>query len=265
MSLLHPSDLVSAALVAGAFGRWGWMLAAGNDLPRGRSVRWPLLVFPLLGVIVLVAVLKTAADPEVRASGSAYFPWFVGLGLVWMFGSAACFKAVHLDYHADVVENRNPAAVWAIALALLGAELTYVGGNIGQGEEVSTTFFAAGLALGVWFALWVLVELLARPSEAIVVDRDLASGIRLGGLLVAQGFVLGRAVAGDWVSFDGTLRDFAAFGWPAGLAAVAASAMERFFRPHPAEPTRSVARCGVAPALVWVVLAGWWAFHLGHW
>ncbi len=47
-----------------------------------------------------------------------------------------------------------------------------------------------------------------KVSVSIVEERDLASGIRTGGLFIAVGLVLGRAVAGDWVSESATLRDF---------------------------------------------------------
>jgi hypothetical protein len=40
-----------------------------------------------------------------------------------------------------------------------------------------------------------------------MVDRDRAAGIRLGAWLVACGLILGRGVAGDWVSASGTVLD----------------------------------------------------------
>jgi hypothetical protein len=53
-------------------------------------------------------------------------------------------------------------------------------------------------------------------------ERDLASGLRLCGLLVANGLILGRAVAGNWHSEAATIHDLIHDGWAASLLSAAA-------------------------------------------
>ena len=98
---------------------------------------------------------------------------------------------------------------------------------------------SAALALSAFFLVWMVVNL-AGPhwADAVSIDRDTGTGIRLGGLLLAAGLAFGSAISGDWHSFDATLREFFIRSWPVLPALVVALGAERWLR-RSAEPARS--------------------------
>ncbi len=104
-------------------------------------------------------------------------------------------------------------------------------------------------------ALWAMVEFATEMAESICVDRDLAAGVRLGGFLIAIGLILGRAVAGDWVSTQATLGDFLRQGWPALMLVPAAVTAERRARPTPQTPAQPVLWRGLLVSLLYVGFA----------
>src|SRR5204863_3561268 len=104
----------------------------------------------------------------------------------------------------------------ALCGAVLGVALTYTGGNLGERPSYWNNFYWAGLASISLLLLWLVLEIGANVSISIAEERDLASGVRLCGFLLAIGSVLGRAVAGDLHPNHATLRDFGHDGWFAG-------------------------------------------------
>jgi hypothetical protein len=145
----------------------------------------------------------------------------------------------------------------------LATTLCVCGANIGQGPTVGTTLGPLCLAVGALGLLWVIVAALTGRSASIRLDRDRASGLRLAGLLVSWGLVLGRAVAGDWVSTAATLRDFAMQGWPTLPLLGVAVAVETWVRPRRSGPSPSLAINGLAPALCYLASAVLWLIYLG--
>ena len=110
--------------------------------------------------------------------------------------------------------------------------------------------------------LWLLFELATQASSAITIDRDCSSGIRLAGLLAGIGLILGKAVAGNWVSVVRIIDDFVQRGLPAvGLTAIAA-VMQRRLRPTSRWPAPSSIEYGWLPAVIYVGIAigilVWW-------
>jgi hypothetical protein len=161
-----------------------------------------------------------------------------------------------------VLERRNGAAAWAIAGAFVALTLCFAGGNIGNGPGWWVVVFAAGLSTMSFFGLWFAFEALARPSRAITLDRDLAAGLRLAGLLIAMGIILGRGVAGDWVSVSATIRDFAIHAWPALPLVALAVIVERLMPPLERGLTSGLV-LGVLPALIYLGGAASWLLQVG--
>lgn len=191
-----------------------------------------------------------------------YIFYYAVMGAAWVGLAMSLVPYLGVSARDDVIERGNRAALWPVLGALLGLTLCFAGGNIGDGPGWWVVVFCGLLSTGALFGLWWLLEVTVAPSEAVTVDRDPASGVRLGAFLLAIGLVLGRAVAGDWHSFDATIRDFFVAGWPAGAIALLAIGFEWAFAPTAETPSRS-ALAGLPPALVYLGTAVAWVSHLG--
>jgi hypothetical protein len=163
----------------------------------------------------------------------------------------------------DGIERNNGATVWGVAGAWLGATLCSGGANIGEGDTIYTTLFTLALALGAWAGLWLVFSVFTGNARSISVERDSASGLRLAGLLTAWGLILGRAVAGNWVSVQSTFHDFVIDGLPSVVLLCAASAAELGLRPSRLILNPSVWTSGVVPGFLYVVGASLWLAYLG--
>jgi hypothetical protein len=119
------------------------------------------------------------------------------------------------------------------------------------------------LALGAWASLWLAFSILTRIGQSIAVERDSASGVRLAGLLTAWGLILGRAVAGDWISIQGTFQDFESQAWPSLILLTIACACEFALRPRRRFLFPSFLGAGLVPAILYILGASLWLGHLG--
>ena len=246
---------------------WGsWFVAAESTAPRSssRRHRMPLFLAPLAGAVLLFAVLKTASSFDVRDS-PLYLTFYMTLGIAWLGVGSRLLALFGLSARQDVIERPNPAAARAIGGALIGVILCFAGGNIGDGPGWWVVVFCAALSTAALFILWYLLDKATGLSDAVTVDRDLAAGTRLAGFFAAAGLILGRAVAGDWVSPGGTVADFGAAAWPVLLLGAVAVALERRLRPTPGRPLPPVASHGWAPALAYLAVAGLAVARVGWW
>jgi hypothetical protein len=147
----------------------------------------------------------------------------------------------------------------------MAVAIIYAGGSLGEGPSYMNNFFSAALGTAGLLALWILLEASTKISVAIAEERDLGSGLRLCGFLLASGLVLSRAVAGDWHSEEATVHDFFRDGWPAAVLCGAALLIERFARPSRHCPFPAWPGHGLLPALLYLMLGGLWLWHLGAW
>jgi len=164
-----------------------------------------------------------------------------------------------------VIERANPAAAYAIGGALLGITLCFAGGNIGDGPGWWVVVFSAALSTLAFFILWALLHRFTGLADAVTIDRDPASGLRLAGYFIGSGLILGRSVAGDWVSMQATVVDFVSTAWPVVLLWVAAVLMERTFRPTQERPFPSPVAYGLAPLAAYVALGAFFVTQAGWW
>jgi uncharacterized membrane protein YjfL (UPF0719 family) len=243
---------------------WAWWysdLHAVSALRSTPDVRHVLSLAPVAALLVVLAVLKTAASFDVRDSGPYLFQ-YAAMGAAWIGVGARSFRWLGLSPRDDVAERGNAAAAVALAGACLGLALCYAGGNIGDGPGWWVVVFASGIATAGFLVAWGLLEKLAHPSDGITIDRDLAAGLRFAGFAVGEGLVLGRAAAGDWISAEDTLGDFALLGWPALLLLALAVLLERALVPSAEQPRRSPFACGLLPGALLLGLAlGWVVAH----
>ncbi len=246
--------LVSAALAVFYWGRWYVRLAGLGTFAAGPPVRLLLIFVHVLCLLLVLIVLTTAAAKEVREN-VGYVGLFTATGAVALGVVNLLSTLIGISALQDAVERRNLAAAWAVGGAWLGSTLCICGANVGEGPTIYTTLGPLALSVGALGGCWLAFACVTKSTAAVVVDRDCASGVRLAGLLVAWGLVLGRAVAGDWVSSEATLRDFAVNGWPALALLLIAAPVELMVRPTPRRPFPPLVSAGVLPAVAYVAAA----------
>lgn len=254
--------LLSAVLALVMWVRWYTQPVKMERLgaPQGG---WTILrLTPLICLALLFVILRTLASHDVR-DNVRYLGMYGALGAAWVAASMMLMPAVGLHVRDDVYERGNPAAAYAAAGALVGMTLAFAGGNIGDGPGWWVVVFSAALATAGLYVLWALLEQFAHVSEHVTVERDRAAGVRVAGFLAACGLILGRAVAGDWLSASATLVDFGRVGVAAlGLLAIAIP-IERYGRLTTQHPVRAMARWGALPALLYVAMAAVYVATLG--
>jgi hypothetical protein len=184
---------------------------------------------------------------------------------VWLLVAHALFPWLGLSIRDDAWERRNPAALAALACALVATAITFAAGNLGEGPSYWENVFSGGLATGGLLGLWLVLEMGARVSVSIAEERDLASGLRFGGLLLAWALILGRAATGNWHSCTVTAQAFVRDGWIAALLCLIALVIELMLRPSRVRPFPSGFLCGMIPALFYLAVAAGWVWHLGRW
>jgi hypothetical protein len=216
------------------------------------------------GLSFIAAALHFWGAAEIRQdSGEVVFLTIAAAG--WLFITTKLFSWFGLSLRDDAAERKNISALIALCGALIAVGLLYAGGSIGEGPSYMNNVFSVGLAAIGFFALWIVLEIVGKVSISITEERDMASGLRLCGFLLALGLVLGRAVAGDWHSESATVRDAFHDGWPAILIGLLATVIELFARPNRQHPFRPWPAFGLFPALFYVGLAILWLWHLGPW
>jgi uncharacterized membrane protein YjfL (UPF0719 family) len=152
----------------------------------------------------------------------------------------------------DVVERGNPASMAAYTGGMIGITLCYSGGNIGEGPGPHAVIICAGMASVAFFLVWFVLTAFTEIDYTVTVDRDLATGFRLGAFLLAPGFILGRSVVGDYYSAIATWNDFIAHGWPVLLLLGLAIVFEFFAKLTVARPVPSPILYGIIPAIIYI-------------
>jgi hypothetical protein len=229
-----------------------------------RAHLWLLIGVVFGGLALLVVALHTWGAKEVRTDAESIL-FLAAVGGVWQITAMALFPWLGLSIRDDAMERHNRAALIALLGALVAVQVSYICGNIGEGPSYWNNVFSAGLATGGLILLWLALQIAADISGSVAEERDVASGIRFCGFMLACGLIFGRAVAGDWVSESATVHDFARDGWPAVALCAVSIPVERVLRPSRQKPFPSPVACGVLPALGYLCGAGVWLCHLGMW
>lgn len=259
-----PIMFVSVAVGAILWIHWLWQTAVPARRCSRFQHRWPLLLYPALCAAALWVVLRRFSSFDVR-DDMAYLSFYMAMGAAWVGLGARLLPAVGLSARDDVIERANGAAAQAIGGALLGLTFCFAGGNIGDGPGWWVVVFSALLSTAAFFLLWVLLDRFTHLADTVTIDRDPAAGLRLAGYFAGSGLILGRAVAGDWVSVAATVSDFARFGWPVLLLWGLAVLLERSLRPRPERHTSPVLTHGLGPLVLYLGLAAFFTAKAGWW
>ncbi|HET7545897.1 MAG TPA: hypothetical protein VFK05_38780 [Polyangiaceae bacterium] len=245
--------------------RWYLRLARAGA-PYSAATPSTRLILGALPIVLLVALgwaLRAGAAREVRGD-SAYLLLFLTLGATWMVLTWKLTAWLGIDVGDDALERNNTAACVAACGALVGSMTIYAFANLGEGPTIWTTIGPATLGAFTGLVLTAAYQSLSGAADAITIDRDLASGARFAGLVLAGGLIVGHPLAGDYISAPSTFADFYRAAWPAlPLVAVAAS-IERRLRPSSERPRPAPLRYGLLPALAYVTLGAIDVIYLGY-
>jgi uncharacterized membrane protein YjfL (UPF0719 family) len=251
------------ACIVGAM-YWLLRLRPVSKLGAQPHHRTPFYLAALTGFVVLGIVVWRWADPQIR-DNSGYVLLVFLMGGACLTIANALLPWLGISLRDDAFERRNFAAVLAFSGAALGVMVTYSAATVGTGPSFWNNVFSSLLATGTLLLVWLMVAVFGRAAVSIAEERDIASGLRLGALLMGEGFILGRAVAGNWVSAEATVRDFLRDGWPALALCVAAIIVEWMLRPTRGKPQPPVTTHGVVPGLGYLLAALAWCGYLGWW
>jgi len=214
------------------------------------------------GCGILFVLLRWSADDVREDSGEIAF--YLVASLVGVVATQKVFEFLGISFRDDAIERRNRGALFAFAGLTIGASCCMAGSNVGNGPGEEVVVLCALLSTAALTGLWILVGRFAEASEVITVERDAGAGVRTGGLLAGSGAVFGAAVAGDWVSSEDTLRDFARFTWPVFVVLIAWTALERRLNRRPLArrwKTKTSALLASMMTMAGVIYAVWVVKH----
>ena len=245
---------------------WIWRLWAGGDPFRpARKLKMLPTLACVTGLALLLFVLQRWSDDEVQGHPGYMF---ICMGLGWSlqtFSAAFISPWFGVSTREDILGRRNLAASLAISGVMLGVVIGYAGSNIGEGPSLWNQVFCALLTTGGLFLGWGIVQASGKITYSITHERDTGAGLRLAGFLVGAGAVLGRAVAGDWISMQETVNDFLRAAWPVLVLAIFAGGFERLVRPTRRRPFPDWKISGLAPSLLYLSAGILTALSLGKW
>lgn len=247
------------ALIGSIFlGFVGWRTWLGGLFFLGNLSRKPATQFlgwvsPVLAGAAVLFVLCRWSSHDVR-DDRLYIFFYMAMGFGWTGLWNLALPYAGLSFVDDALERNNTAAGVAMSGGLFGVALAFAGGNIGNGPGWWVVAFCAVMATAALLLLWMINGEITRSTEAITVDRDMATGWRTAGFFVGGGLILGRAVAGDWHSTQETVNDFIAKGWPVLILWGILLALDIIGRPTPQRPVPNQWLFGVLPALLLVLI-----------
>jgi uncharacterized membrane protein YjfL (UPF0719 family) len=226
-----------------------------SPIKRSSVQRVALACLPVVALIPTYIVLQRSADPRVVGHLDYTILFMLGGGM-WIFVASRFLEVLGISIRDDAIERDNLAAMVAVWGILSGVGIVYALSNIGTGATIWTTLVPGFVATVALLLMLFLVELTGGAVvDAITIDRDVASGLRMGGAVLGCAIILGHAATGDWTSWYHTWSDLATRGWPAVLIAVAAGVLQRMLGPTAHRPQPGILKFGVVPATL-VVAAG---------
>lgn len=244
--------LAAAASVVGLIVTYYLPLLSISFLNRSGLQSLALACLPLVALVPTFVVLQRWADPQVVGHLDYTILFMLGGGM-WIFVASRFLEVLGISIRDDAIERDNPAALVAVWGILSAVGVVYALSNIGTGATIWTTLLTGFVATVALLLMPFLIELTGGAvADAITIDRDVASGLRLGGALLGCSVILGHAAAGNWTSWNHTWSDLARRGWPAVVIAVGAGALQRMLGPTAHRPQPGILKFGVVPATLFV-------------
>ncbi len=252
----YSEDEFAALLIAGilavsVWAIWYYSLGVTQQSVRPTGNRRLLGVTPIISAVLLLIVLHRWSAEDVR-NDEGYVVFYMVLGAAWVGLFTGQLALWGLSVRDDVLERGNNAAAWCCAGAIVAFACCFAGANVGNGPGWWVVLFSAGLSTLSLLLLWLALHAASGLAEKVSVDRDGSAGLRAAGFFIGNGLILGRAVAGDWVSASATTLDFARTAWPALILTGTIAAVERSCQPNYAGGGRAFLVSGLLPGSIYV-------------
>ena len=242
---------------------YGQLLTTKPSPVAGRSAATKSLALaPVVVFCLLFMVLALWSAGDVRNDGR-YFTMYLLLGMAWCGVASFVPTWMGISFRNDVLNLANHSATLLWCGWIVGAMLSFSGANVGNGPGWWVVVFSGILSTGSLTLVYLLLEKLGNTHDAVTIDRDVATGLRMAGLFIGCGAIFGVAVAGDWKSADETVRDFFARAWPSLVIVVVAIFFHATMKPTPENPRPSILSGGVIPMLVMMIIGLIWAAFVG--
>jgi hypothetical protein len=248
--------LFVAAAAISLFGsvRYYGLLISVSWMRRSRLRRGVLALLPVAAIIPTCVILNRGADAQVVGHPD-YIILFILGGAAWIFASVQFLGVLGFSVRDDVVERDNPAALAAVSGIVLGVGIVYALSNIGAGPTIWTTILPVIVATILLALMALFIEVIGGAvADAVTIDRDVPTALRLAGAVLGCAIILGRAASGDWISWNQTWVDLVVYGWPAVLVVIAAGIAQRLLRPTAVRPRPGILGLGVIPATCFVTV-----------
>ena len=246
---------------------WAWwyglLLTTKPSPVAGRiAATKSLALAPVVSLCLLFLVLALWSADDVRNDGR-YFTMYMLLGMAWCGVASFVPTWMGISFRNDVLTLANHSATWLWFGWIIGAILSFSGANVGNGPGWWVVVFSGILSTGSLTLVYLLLEKIGNTHDAVTIDRDLSTGLRMAGLFIGCGAVFGVAAAGDWKSADETVRDFLMRAWPSSAIVFAAIFFHVTMKPTPENPRPAVVGCGLIPMIVLMLIGLIWAVFAG--
>jgi hypothetical protein len=244
--------------------RWWFIVISRAPFGASTSIRAALAVAPIACMLALLGILKFFAASDVR-DDARYLLLYTVAGAAWIGLARVGIVSLGLSLRDDCIERRNGPVTTVTCCAMLAITLCFGGANIGDGPGWWVVIFCAALATGSLFALWTTVQGATAIADALTIERNASDAVRFGAFLVASGLILGRSVAGSWISVAETVKDFVAMAWPALVLCVVELVVGHIRNSDRVAAVRAGSAMGLAigaayliAAIAYVISLGWW-------
>lgn len=225
------SGMEIIVFIASSFGTFffvvSWYYEINTNWPaqRNRRGKTVMRVLPVVAFAIMLPVLMLWASYDVVDS-LFFIIFYLVLGYTWVWvGLLLCSYFLDISWRDDAIQLNNRAGLVSVTSMYIGLTLIFTAANIGDGPGWWCVLVAAGMGLASWLLLAIIINKATSVSETITVNRDIWCALRFGGYLLGSSILLARASAGDWTSFNQTVKEFGV-GWPVLLLAPVALAVE---------------------------------------
>lgn len=205
---------------------WKLIYFPSNSLLANQKQLALWLTFMFACGCAVYGVLVKWSAPSVREDASE-ITFNLVFSMIWIALAQGSIAFLGVSVRDDAAERRNLAAGFAVGGLTIAVTCCVAASNVGDGPGFEVVLFCAALSTICLLALWAVVAQFSGIADAITIDRNLGAGIRTAGWFAGTGGVLSACIAGDWTSYQATLRDSLRFGWPVAISTMLFAAMER--------------------------------------